>query len=639
MIMKKIPYIFIIFSMLSCNDYLDIVPDKTQELSLLFERKNAAYTALVTCYSHLPENDHLYETFVMATDELTTPFAKEPAGTDLMKGEQQSDNPILSLWSGYNQYDPNSQNSLFEGIRACNTLIDNIDNVLDMSLTEKLVWKSEAMFLKAYFHYLLLIKYGPVPIIDINLPISASVEEVKVKRATVDEVFNYIINTIDTAIAGLPPRVINDNNLGRIDQVIAKSIKSRVTLFYASPLFNGNSELYSTFTNNDGVHFFNQSYEQSRWELAADVAKEAIDAAVENGIEFYYFNDEPLETDKRTYQNSDFLKSIYNNRYVVTDRWNDELIWGHSRPVGSNDDWWQIQAGALLKDPNSSRVEAAWQWVSPTLRMAELYYTNNGLPIDEDITFDYNNRYDLSYVSSSQTLQAQYGQQTAKLNLNRESRFYAHLGFDRGHYRGWGYKWDLKMRKGEIHGRLANSNDYLTTGYALKKIVHPDSEGQTYNLLVDYPWPLIRLAELYLNYAESLNEAYGPTQEVYDALNLIRQRAGIPNIEESWSDPAIAKNVNKHTTKEGLRGIIHNERQIELSFEGHRYNDMRRWMTAHIDFNTPVYGWSVDATDINDYYTKIIVGQRTFLKERDYLHPIKTSELTKNSNLIQNPNW
>ena len=117
----------------------------------------------------------------MATDELTTPFAKEPAGTDLMKGEQQSDNPILSLWSGYNQYDPNSQNSLFEGIRACNTLIDNIDNVLDMSLTEKLVWKSEAMFLKAYFHYLLLIKYGPVPIIDTNLPISASVEEVKVK--------------------------------------------------------------------------------------------------------------------------------------------------------------------------------------------------------------------------------------------------------------------------------------------------------------------------------------------------------------------------------------------------------------------------------------------------------------------------
>ena len=124
--MKKALYILIILSTLSCNDYLDIVPDKTQELSLLFERKNAAYTALVTCYSHIPENDHLYETFVMATDELTTPFAKEPAGTDLMKGEQQADNPILSFWSGYNQYDSNSQNSLFEGIRSCNTLIDGM---------------------------------------------------------------------------------------------------------------------------------------------------------------------------------------------------------------------------------------------------------------------------------------------------------------------------------------------------------------------------------------------------------------------------------------------------------------------------------------------------------------------------------
>ena len=637
--MKKALYILIILSTLSCNDYLDIVPDKTQELSLLFERKNAAYTALVTCYSHIPENDHLYETFVMATDELTTPFAKEPAGTDLMKGEQQADNPILSFWSGYNQYDSNSQNSLFEGIRSCNTLIDNVDNVLDMSLTEKLAWKSEAMFLKAYFHYLLLIKYGPVPIIDTNLPISASVEEVKVKRATVDEVFNYIINTIDTAIAGLPPRVINDNNLGRIDQVIAKSMKSRISLFFASPFFNGNSELYSSFVNADGTHFFNQSYDQSRWELAANAAKAALDAAVENGIEFYYFNDEPLESDKRTYQNSDFLKSIYNNRYVVTDRWNDELIWGHSRPVGSNDDWWQIQAGALLKDPNSSRVEAAWQWVSPTLRMAEIYYTNNGLPINEDISFDYDNRYNLSYVSSSQTLQAQYGQQTAKLNLNRESRFYAHLGFDRGHYRGWGYKWDLKMRKGEIHGRLANSNDYLTTGYALKKIVHPDSEGDGYDKIVQYSWPMIRLAELYLNFAEAANEFNGPTQEVYNMLNTVRERAGIKTVEEAWSDGSIAATVNKHTTQDGLRDIIRHERLIEFAFEGHRYNDLRRWKMAENYLNSPVKGWSVDETTEDGFYTLRDVGNRSFNSPRDYLHPISINELTINTNLIQNPGW
>ena len=69
-----------------------------------------------------------------------------------------------------------------------------------------------------------------------------------------------------------------------------------------------------------------------------------------------------------------------------------ELIWGDSHPVNS---WWQLQSGALMKDPTASSVEAAWQWISPTLRMAELYYTRNGLPIDEDLSFNYSGRYDL----------------------------------------------------------------------------------------------------------------------------------------------------------------------------------------------------------------------------------------------------
>jgi hypothetical protein len=78
------------------------------------------------------------------------------------------------------------------------------------------------------------------------------------------------------------------------------------------------------------------------------------------------------------------------------------------------------------------------------------------------------------------------------------------------------------MRKGEAHGRVANTGDYLVTGYALKKLVHQDSEGDTYNKAITYPWPMVRLSELYLNYAEALNEFSGPSQEVYDALNKIK---------------------------------------------------------------------------------------------------------------------
>ena len=70
------------------------------------------------------------------------------------------------------------------------------------------------------------------------------------------------------------------------------------------------------------------------------------------------------------------------------------------------------------------------------------------------------------------------------------------------------------MRKGETHGRRANTGDYLVTGYALKKLVHQDSEGDTYNKAITYPWPMIRLSELYLMYAESLNESSGPSLSV-----------------------------------------------------------------------------------------------------------------------------
>lgn len=641
--MMKKYLILIVLSLLSfsCDDYLDIVPDKTQELSLLFQRKNAAYTALVTCYSYIPQNDGIYSTFVLASDEFTTPQAKETDAIRLMKGLQTTSDPIMSYWSGYGA-SGRGQGGLFQGIRACNELIENIDKVVDMTQDEKIQWKSEAMFLKAYYHYLLLTHYGPIPIVDVNLPISSDTESVKIYRKPVDDVFNYIFSTIDTAIQGLPERVSNKNELGRIDKVIALSLKSRVALFYASPMFNGNSEYYGGFVDQDGVHFFNQTYDKSRWEFAAEITEQAIEACLANGISLYNFNAEPPTFDSYFYYNNQTIPTMYDLRYAITEPWNSELVWGNSMPVGGSNSWWQIQAGALMKSPTSSSVEAAWQWIAPTMRMAELYYTRNGLPIDEDLNFDYENRFETSIASTLDPLNLitiQNGQRTAKLNMGREARFYANLAFDRGYNRTWGQRWFLRMRKGETHGRIANSNDYLTTGYGLKKLVHPDSEGDGYDKLIDYPWPMIRLAELYLNHAEALNEAYGPTPEVYSALNEVRQRAGVPDVEVVWSDATKAKTVNKHTTLSGMREIIQTERMIELSFEGHRYYDLRRWLLADQHFNTPVMGWSVDETNEDAYYQVQDVGQRSFNKNRDYLHPISTDELARNSNLIQNPGW
>ena len=628
---KKIILIALLFTM-SCDDYLDIVPDQTQQIDLLFERREVAYTALATCYAYLPKNDGVYTTFMTMSDEVTTPIAKETDGIRIMKGQQSASSPKFGLWSGWQD-----QGSLWEGIRHCNILIENIYNVIDMTEEEMNMWAAEAKFLKAYYHFLLFTYYGPIPIVDINLPISASDNAVRVKRETVDRCVEYIVQTIDDALIHLPSRVLSSNDLGRIDQVIAKSIKSRVLVYAASPLFNGNSEMYSGFVNENGEHYFNQSYESYKWELARDASLDAINTALENGVGLYEFISTPPNYEDE-YEEQPFVQTLYDLKYSIVDKWNSELIWGNSNPVRDND-WWQLQAACMMKDPNATSVEAAWQWIAPTLRVAEMFYTENGLPIDEDLSYDFSNRYSTTSVSGAQNLQAQYGGITAKLNLDREPRFYSSLGFDRGFNRTWGNLWQLRMKKGESHGRIANSDDYLITGYALKKLVHPDSEGDGYSKIVTYAWPMIRMGELYLNYAESINELSGPSEEAYNALNTIRERAGIPNVETSWSDPVNALNLNKHTSQDGLRDIIRQERLIELSFEGNRYNDLRRWKLAHEYFNTPVYGWSVDESTASGYYNIIQVGVRSFSYPRDYFHPISINEITINPNLIQNPGW
>jgi hypothetical protein len=620
----------------SCAKYLDIVPDKTQEIELLFQRKDAAYTALATCYHYLPQQDGVYSTHAFASDELTTPIPQETPGVELMRGKQSTTNPLLGFWSGYSAYG-RSQESLYKGIRDCNTFIENIHLVQDMTNKEKQQWKSEVIFLKAYYHFLLFKQYGPIPIVDVNLPISASVDEVRVKRNSVQEVVDYIVNTMDLAAKDLPERVTSDNNLGRVDKLIALSMKAKVLLYAASPLYNGNSEYYENFTDQDNQKLFPTAYDKEKWKKAADACKTALDLALADGLSLYKYTKIVPSYDADDYDNEE-VKALYNYRYMFTDKWNEELIWGNSDPV-DNGDWWTLQAAAMMINPDASSSYGAWQWVSPTLEIAQTYYTKNGLPIDQDLTYNYDRRFNLTIIKDADKLHAQTGEVTANLNLGREPRFYASLGFDRGIYRTWGEKWNLKMRKGEKNGRRANTNDYVITGYVLKKVCHPASEGDEYSKLITYPWPIMRLAELYLNYAEAMNEYYGPSQEVYDALDAVRERSGIPTVEDSWSNPDLAKTPNKHLSQDGLREIIRQERTIELAFEGQRYYDVRRWKLADQYFNKPVTGWSVDESAINKFYTVKEVGQRSFITPRDYLFPIKLNEIIVNSNLVQNPDW
>jgi hypothetical protein len=634
-----------------CADYLDVVPDKTQEISLLFDRRESAYRALATCYTYMPQYDLTYG-LLGSSDEMIMTYDRVTHGKEVMMGKLTADYPVMSYWSGSSDgwgalvnttaYNAGIYNTspLWDAIRVCNTLLDNINHVPDMSQTEISRWIAEVKALKAYYHFLLFAQYGPIPLIKSSVPIDVTDAELYVTRRPVDEVVEYIVQLLDEAInGGLPTRVVSAAELGRIDGVIAASLKAKVLLYGASPLFN-NNPMYSSLANSDGTKLFpvgDEAIENEKWVKAADALKAAIDLAEGNGVSLYTYD----ASVKPAYDASNFdnhpdrVPYMYNYQYMMVDRWNKEVIWGESR---LNTDWHEIQRSINYKDRNESSTGDAWQWFNPTMNSTEFFYTKDGLPMDEDPNFDYANRYSVVTIPTGYEDVAQEGEQTAKMHLGREPRFYASIGFDRSRVRGYGRLYDLNIRFGEGNGRASTSDvDNSCTGYFLRKLIHPETRGD--GTIVRYPWPIIRLGELYLSYAEALNEAYGTSRqaEILEYVNKIRTRSGVPTVEVAWSK---AKNhPNYYQTQEGMRSIIHQERAIELAFEGYRNDDVRRWIQGN-EFNERIFGWDVNASSASGFYTPVEMVQLLHVfSTRNYLWPIPSDELVNNMNLVQNPGY
>lgn len=142
------------------------------------------------------------------------------------------------------------------------------------------------------------------------------------------------------------------------------------------------------------------------------------------------------------------------------------------------------------------------------------------------------------------------------------------------------------------------------------------------------PWILFRYAEILLNYAEAMNEYLdAPDQSIYDAVNLIRKRAKIPQL-----------NIRMNLSKEEMRARIRNERRVELAFEEHRFWDVRRWEEGQTYFNQPIHGMRITMENEKASYETFVVEERVFKPKMNY-YPIPQSELQKNSKLDQNPGW
>lgn len=629
--------IALVLSGTSCSDYLDIVPEGTPTMDNAFSNRINSFKYLHTCYSYLPVFDNGKAVGFLAGDEhWLIPKGTGSIGSridlnawEIGRGSQNSNAPFMDYWNG-----ANGGTNLWNAIRDCNIFLENIYNPRDLDDYERDRWISEVKFLKAYYHFYLFQFYGPIPIIDKNVPIDASSEEVRLYREPVDEVVSYISGLLDESLENLPSQITNEGEeMGRITQPIAKAVKAQLLLLAASPLFNGNTD-YVNVKDNQGRALFPAIVDPNKWKLAADAALDAIQTAeADNKHYIYYFTD--------AINISDATRKTLDIGEAVTEKWNKEIIWGSTRNVTG------LEGQAMGKLTTGSNFNAR-SVLAPTLSVVEAFYSSNGVPISEDNgefwSENYARRYEYRVIPNegNNKYYMEVGQQTSVLHFNREPRFYASVAFDRGTWYGAGYKNDeqatlskYRFRRLEVSG-MKTSEDYSYTGYLNKKVCSyrcslTGSAWTPYR----YAFPIIRLSDLYLMYAEALNETLtAPNDDVYHYIDKIRERAGLPGVKEAWSN--YSKYPTKPDTREGMREIIHMERLNELAGEGKRFFDLRRWK---VELPSEIRGWNVKGDTPETFYRVSVLFERPKFTYKDFLWPLKVEAIQKDPNLVQNPGW
>jgi starch-binding outer membrane protein, SusD/RagB family len=647
--MKWIKSIFLITMLAtvitSCKKFLDVVPDNVVTLEHAFKLRNEAEKYLFTLYSYLPRSgDGWYNPGFMAGDEIWLPEESETHWHPIFRiarGLQNKETPFFDEWRGIQKGNNGSNDGrkIWQAIRQCNIFIENMSDmtkVPDISDYERQKWIGEAEFLKAFYHFYMLRQYGPIPIMDKNISVDGDVASSYSRRMPVDSCVNYISRLLDSAAFKLPVTITDEiNDLGRITQPIALAVKAKLLVTAASPLFNGNTD-YAGFIDTEGKALFNPTFDITKWQKAKDAVWAAIQAAEANGATLYEYKGQLKLTDT--------TKRQLSIRNAVTERWSKEHVWANSQSYFVNESLCMPPMERSTRGGVSTiRFELQGVWAAP-IKIAKMFYTKNGVPIDEDNTLNFANIEELRAAISAERNYIEPGFVTSRLNYDREPRFYASLGFDGGVW----YQYDatsngtdsltyyVKAKNLQSAG-LGHFTNWNETGYFIKKLVHWESVTNARTTWKQYPWPEIRLADLYLLYAEALNEVEPASATAIQYVDRIRQRAGLKGVVESWTN--FSNNPGKYASQQGLRNIIHRERMIELAFEGHRFWDLRRWKEAFSELNKDITGWTTIGKTNETYYKERLVFSQRFMAPRDYFWPIGNYDIRRNPLLVENPGW
>ena len=320
----------------------------------------------------------------------------------------------------------------------------------------------------------------------------------------------------------------------------------------------------------------NEFTNDDKWKLAADAALDVINLQ-ENGEKVY------------TLYNTGAGATDYEEQFFVRPPENKEVIfWYNDSPKGFTEN------EIIVWAPSGEGIMGAGA-IYPTQNFVDMFEMANGKQISDPTS----------------------GYDPLKPYEGRDPRFYKTIIYN-------GSKWQGVTVETFIGGKHRLKVTNCRTGYYVRKYL-PETVKNNTSTSTYHNWQYMRLAETYLNYAEAINEAEGP-DKAYSYINEIRKRSGMPLLPEQLS-------------KGEMRERIKHERAIELSFEEHRWWDVRRWMEGEKYFNGPFYGMNITKnTDGSMTYDPIAFENRIFLSKMN-LYPVPISEMNKNSQYVQNPGW
>jgi len=635
-ILAPLPWGGVGVGLTSCSDYLDKEPDTELTTEMVFENRDKVYSWLSYVYNiiHNPDKWALtadgYEVFA---DDITASVRWQQWDWGGVIPKIHGQWTINSTWGG------NLWHMMPRYIRHGYIFRDMVKPMPDHDLPQSEIdnMKNEVKFLTAYGWWQMAENYGGIPFKpDYIAPTDFTLSELMVGQSKFDDVVDYCDKEMYDAAMALPAVYDDPSKYGRINRIMALTVRSRMLLFAASPLVNGNSRFaaeYAKYVNDKGEQIFNPVYDHNKWIKAADACRLVIDEAEGAGYALY--------TEAGPNGKTDPFMSTYN---VHIKRWSE----------GNKEITFPVTKGNSYHDTflrtTSVREYGGGNGLGVYQGLVDAFFTSNGLPISDPNSGYVEEGFSTTVDNRSDITTWEYGtgnpgevtaRGTYNMYCNREPRFYNAVSFHGSWLAVGNRKFNFFMN-GRDNVQTSSPHDAPQNGYLARKSLNmldnyltgavTSRQGFTY-----------RLAFTYLDYAEAVNEAYDDAsrrQEALRYLNRIRERAGV----RQYTFDAVAADdpdyIQVQNTQADVRRVVRMERRVELCCENNRWYDIRRWMDAE---NLPemcgdCYGMNFQGRNQNEFFHRTVFDTRVW-KPQYYWMPIYIDEYEKNPNLREAPFW